>query len=155
MIVCNCMPQTSKYPLDSNTQQEMFRKFWQSISYLNTADDASVFLSDFLSDTEELMLAKRFAIAVLLHRGRRPKDIKTILHVSNSATGTVSAWLKHANPKTISTLERIIMQSNWDQFIDKLDALFDALPPRYGTNWSRRGKEKFKAHLERNARKQF
>lgn len=147
------MPQTSKYPLDSSTQKEMFRKFWQSISYLNTADDASVFLSDFLSDTEELMLAKRFAIAVLLHRGRRPKDIKTILHVSNSATGAVSAWLKNASPKTITTLERIIQKSNWDQFIDTLDALFDSLPPRYGTDWSRRGKEKFKAQQERASRK--
>ncbi len=147
------MPQTSKYPLDKNTQQEMFRTFWQSISFLSTADDASVFLSDFLSDTEELMLAKRFAIAVLLHRGRRPKDIKTLLHVSNSATGAVSAWLKNANPKTIETLERIIQKSNWDKFIDTLDAMFDSLPPRYGTNWSRKGKEKFKALQARESRK--
>lgn len=123
----------------------MFSKFWQSISFLSTADDASVFLSDFLSDTEELMLAKRFAMAVLLHRGKRPKDVKAMLHVSNSATGAVSAWLKNANPKTIATLEKIIQKSNWDRFIDKLDALFYNLPPRYGTDWSRRGKEIFKA----------
>src|SRR3990167_7851670 len=101
------MTQTSKYPLDRDTEKEMFRKFWKSISVLRDADSVASFFSDFLSDTEELMLAKRFTIAVFLLRGRRPKDIKDILHVSNSATGAVGAWLKNANPKTRATLLRV------------------------------------------------
>ena len=144
--------QISKYPLDKQIEQEMFRKFWRSISALREADIVASFFSDFLTKTEELMLAKRFTIAILLLRGRRPKDIKRILHVSNSATGTVGAWLKNAKPKTIATLERVIKESNWESLIDKIDSFVDALPPHYGTNWSRVGKEKFQRKSERSAR---
>jgi len=146
------MPQVSKYPLDKDTEHEMFRKFWESISVLRDADAVASFFSDFLSDTEEIMLAKRFTIAVLLIRGRRPKDIKDILHVSNSATGSVGAWLKNASPKTRATLERVIKEGHWEQFIDKIEALFDELPPAYGTDWSKAGKEKWKRKMERSSR---
>jgi uncharacterized protein YerC len=146
------MTQVSKYPLDKDTEKEMFRKFWESISALHDADTVASFFSDFLSDTEELMLAKRFTIAVLLLRGRRPKDVKDILHVSNSATGSVGAWLKNAGPKTRATLERVIKEGKWEQFIDKIDALFDELPPSYGTDWSKAGKEKWKRKMERSSR---
>ena len=131
----------------------MFRKLWQSVSALRDADAVSSFFSDFLSDTEELMLAKRFAIAVLLLRGRRPKDIKDVLHVSNSATGAVSAWLKNAKPKTIKTLERVIKESNWEEFIDQIEAHVDRLPLRYGTNWSKAGKDKWQLEKERASRR--
>lgn len=131
----------------------MFRKFWRSISALRDADTVASFFSDFLSDTEEIMLAKRFTIAVLLLRGRRPKDIKDILHVSNSATGSVSAWLKNAKPKTIATLERVIKQSNWEEFIDSIQATIDDMPPVYGTNWSRVGKDRWQRKIARATRK--
>ena len=146
------MTQTSKYPLDRDTEKEMFRKFWKSISVLRDADSVASFFSDFLSDTEELMLAKRFTIAVFLLRGRRPKDIKDILHVSNSATGAVSAWLKNAKPKTVAALERIIKETNWEEFIDDIEAMLDELPPRYGTNWSRVGHEKWQRKMTRASR---
>jgi len=146
------MPQVSKYPMDRDTQNEMFRKFWQSLSSLRDADTVASFFSDFLTDTEEMMFAKRFTIAVLLLHGRRPKDIKQMLHVSNSATGSVSAWLKNAKPKTLATLRRLIAESEWEQFIDKIDELFDTLPPRPGTDWVKAGKEKRQRTLERSAR---
>jgi uncharacterized protein YerC len=146
------MPQISKYPLDNEIKVEMFRKFWSSISRLQDADAVASFFSDFLSDTEELMLAKRFTIAVLLLRGRRPKEIKNILHVSNSATGAVGSWLKNAKPKTLASLERIIQEGNWDQFMDAIDAFIDSLPPKYGTNWSRVGKEKWQRKINRASR---
>jgi uncharacterized protein YerC len=130
----------------------MFQKFWQSLSSLRDADSVASFFSDFLTGTEELMLAKRFTVAVLLLRGRQPKDIKKILHVSNSTTGSVGAWLKNAKPKTIATLERIMKESQWDAFIDKIEELFDELPPRYGTDWSKAGKAKWKRKVERASR---
>lgn len=146
------MTQVSKYRLDKDAERELFSKFWKSMSSLRDADTVSSFFSDFLSDTEELMLAKRFAIAVLLHRGRRPIDIKHVLHVSNSATGAVSAWLKNAKPKTIETLERVIKESNWQEFIDSIEAMLDDVHPIYGTNWSSVGKERWKRKMVRTLR---
>lgn len=147
------MTQTSKYPLDKDTEKIIFDKFWKSLSVLRDADSVASFFSDFLSDTEELMLAKRFAIAVFLLRGKRPKDIKDILHVSNSATGAVAAWLKNAKPKTIATLERVIKESNWEEFIDSIEAFMDELPPKYGTNWSGVGHQRWERKVARATRK--
>lgn len=149
------MTQISKYPLHKDIEKEMFRKFWHSMSGLRDADGVASFFTDFLTDTEGLMLAKRFTIAVLLLRGKRPKDIKNMLHVSYTATGSVASWLKNAKPKTLTTLERVIKESNWEGLVDKINALFDALPPRYGTNWQRVGKEKWKRTNERATRQAF
>ena len=146
------MTQISKYPLDRDIETEMFQKFWNSISALHYAEDVSAFFSDFLSETEELMLAKRFTIAVLFLRGRRPKDIKNMLHVSNSATGTVGAWIKNAKPQTIATLKRVIKVGRWEEFLDKIEAMLDQLPPLYGSNWSRIGKEKRQRRMNRISR---
>lgn len=146
------MPQISRYPLHKDIKEIMFRKFWKSISALRDGDTVSSFFSDFLSDTEEIMLAKRFTIAVLLLRGRRPKEIKNILHVSNSATGSVSAWLKNAKPKTLETLTRVIKESNWEEFIDSIEAVIDDLPPMYGLNWSSVGKHKWERKMQRASR---
>lgn len=149
------MPQISRYPLHKDIKAVMFAKFWQSISALRDGDTVASFFSDFLSDTEELMLAKRFTIAVLLLRGRRPKEIKNILHVSNSATGSVSAWVKNAKPKTLATLTRVIKESNWEEFIDSIEAAIDELPPLYGLNWSSVGKHKWQRKIQRASRKQL
>lgn len=146
------MPQISRYPLDKTIEREIFQKFWRSVSALRDSDSVASFFSDFLTNTEEIMLAKRFAIAVLLLRGKRPRDIKRILHVSDTATSTVGAWLKNVKPKTLSTLERVIRESNWEELLDKIEGVLDSLPPRYGTNWSRVGKERWQRKMERASR---
>lgn len=146
------MTQVSKYRLDKDFEIEMFRKFWFSLSTLRDADAVASFFSDFLTDTEGLMLAKRFTIAVLLLRGKRPKMIKEMLHVSFSATGSVASWLKNSSPKTQTALRRIIEESNWEEFIDKIEEMLDELPPIYGTDWHRAGKEKWKRKMARATR---
>ncbi len=147
------MTHVSRYPMDKVVETELFRKFWHSLSSLRDPQSASSFFSDFLSGSERIMLAKRFAIAVLLLRGKRPKDIKLALHVSDSSTSSVGAWLKNAKPKTVATLERVIRENYWEEFFDNVESFLDTLPPRYGTNWQRVGKERWKRKLERSSRR--
>lgn len=146
------MTQVSKYPLDKTIEQEIYRKFQKSISVLRDANTVASFFSDFFTDTERTMFAKRLTVAVLLLRGRKPKDIKNVLHVSNSTTGTVGAWLKNAKPKTLAILEYLIKESEWESFNDTIEAFLDTLPPRYRTNWSRVGKERRERRIERASR---
>lgn len=149
------MTRISKYKLDSALQEEMFRQFWLTLSLLQNASTASSFFSDLLSETEEIMLAKRFTIAMLLLRGRKPVDIKMILHVSNSMIGTVQGWLKNAQPATRRILVLITKETRWQKLLDQVDGLIDALPPRYGSNWSRVGSEKRQRRIDRNSRQQI
>lgn len=149
------MTHVSRYPMDKVIETELFRKFWHSLSSLRDPDSVSSFFSDFLSDSERIMLAKRFAIAVLLLRGKRPRDIKSVLHVSDSSTSSVGAWLKNAKPKTVATLERVIRENYWEELLDKFEGVIDSLPPQYGTNWQRVGRERRERRLERSSRQQL
>src|SRR4030067_2513855 len=99
------MPQVSKYPLDKDIETEMFRQFWISVSKLQDPSDVRSFLSDLLSDVEEVMLAKRFTVAVLILRGKKPVDIARTIHVSFSTIRSVASWVKNAKPRTRRILE--------------------------------------------------
>lgn len=146
------MPQVSKYKLDKTLEEEMFRQFWISVSKLQDASIAASFFSDLLSDTEEIMLAKRFAIAILILRGKRPIDIAGTLHVSYSTIRGVASWVKNAKPKTRVLLQSMIHEGKWQNIFDRVDVLLDELPPVYGTNWSKAGKAKFRRKIERASR---
>lgn len=146
------MPQVSKYRLDKTLQEEMFIHFWSSIANLRTTRAVADFFSDLLTHTEEVMLAKRLTIAVLLLRDKRPIDIAHALHVSFSTIGRVSSWVNRAKPETKRELERIIKETQWQTFFDKVDELIDKLPPLYGTNWSRAGQERYQRAKDRSAR---
>lgn len=146
------MPQISKRKLDKNIEKEMFSQFWASLATLRGSSEVASFFSDLLTDTEEVMLAKRFMVAVLLLRGKRPVDIRPILHVTYSTIGSVASWLKHSSPKTQRVMERIIQEDSWKKLLDRIDSALDALPPAYGTNWQRAGKEKWIRTLDRQGR---
>lgn len=147
------MPQISRRKLDKDIETEMFRQFWASFLSFNDVYRASSFFSDLLTDTERIMLAKRFTIAVLLLRGKRPIEIKETLHVTFSTIGSVGSWLKNAKPETASVLKAIIRDGKWQALLDRVDALLDELPPAYGTNWSLAGKAKWKRKMERASRR--
>lgn len=149
------MTRVSKHLLDSALKDEMFRQFWLSLSFLHDAHTVSSFFTDLLSDAEEVMLAKRFTVAVLLMRGRNFSDIKSTIHVSDSTISSVNAWLKNAKPRTRQVLELIINETRWQKLLDQVDALLDKLPSAYGTNWSRIGKEKWQRKMERSSRQEL
>jgi uncharacterized protein YerC len=145
------MPQISKRELDKDIESEMFREFWLSLSKLRSADIIASFFSDLLTDTEKIMLAKRFTIAILLLRGKRPVEIKETLHVTNSTIGSVGSWLKNANHHTKGVLESIVQEGNWQKLLAKIDSILDELPPRYGSDWSREYAERRKRRTQRTS----
>ena len=147
------MPQISKYKLDQELEREMFTTFWSSLSRLNNASDVSAFFSDLLTDTEEVMLAKRFTIALLLLQGKKPVDVADAIHVSFSTIRGVSEWLSRASPATKRLLEQILKEQRWQALLDKIEALLDKLPPRWRTDWSEAGRAKWKRYKERLARR--
>ena len=107
------MPQVSRRKLDKTIESEMFNQFWDSVSRLQTASDVSAFFTDLLTSTEEMMLAKRFMIAILLSRGKKPVEIGFILHVSFSTIGGVASWVKNAKPKTKQVMEEGCLSVRW------------------------------------------
>jgi uncharacterized protein YerC len=149
------MPQISKYPLHADVEDEMFRQFWTSISRLRSSSDVSEFFTDLLSATEQLMLAKRFTISILLLRGKKPNEIVSTLNVSYSTVHGVSSWLKNAKPRTRMLLQKMVKEKDWQRLLDKVDEVLDSLPPVYTRHWSNAYHKRRKRESKRQARQKI
>ncbi|MDP4030860.1 MAG: Trp family transcriptional regulator [Patescibacteria group bacterium] len=130
------MTRISKNRLDKSTSDRMFELFFRSLSSLNSSQAATEFFTDILTDTEQVMIAKRYTIAVLLTKGYNQTHIKQALNVSYTTIGTVAGWLKNLKPATKKIIDRHLKDEAWGQFFDK----------------SAIGKAKFKATLVRSVR---
>ncbi len=147
------MSKVSRFKLDEDIESAIFKQFWSSIAKINDVSKASEFFSDLLTETEELMLAKRLAAAILLVRGKKATEIKNSIHLTYTTIGSVASWVKNAKPKTKEVLLAFSKEKDWEEIIDTIDALLDKLPPRYGTNWSEAGKAKWKRTTVRSVRR--
>lgn len=123
------MPQVSKYRLDKNVEARLFDLFWRSLTRLGSPRETAEFFTDLLTSTEKIMLAKRYTVAVLLKKGYSPKHIHDVLKVSFTTIGTVAGWLKNLNPATKKILEKHLKDETWSRFFDRLEELFDVVPP--------------------------
>jgi len=66
-----------------------------AISEVKNIDQAKQFLTDFLTSTERVVLAKRLAIGLLLHKKIAYEEIKNTLNVSSATISAVSTMMKH------------------------------------------------------------
>ncbi|OHB22427.1 MAG: hypothetical protein A2939_02600 [Parcubacteria group bacterium RIFCSPLOWO2_01_FULL_48_18] len=65
-------------------------QLFRSLIRVQNEKEAAEFLNDFFTLTEKRMLAKRLAIAVLLHAGANYKEINALLKVSHTTINRVS-----------------------------------------------------------------
>jgi|SRR3990167_5540087 len=89
------MPQVSKRILSKEVEEKMFETLWEALSQLRRREDIQLFLDDFLTPVERIMLAKRLAIAVLLLKGANYEGIRDFLKVSNDPISRVQLAIKH------------------------------------------------------------
>lgn len=146
------MPKVSKKKLDKDIESAMFKQFWSSLAKVDSAAKASQFFSDLLTESEQIMLAKRFAAAILLIRGKTPTEIKNSIHLTYTSIGSVASWVKNAKPKTKVILLSFSKEKDWETIIDKIEELLDKIPPRHGTDWTKAGNEKWQRTQKRAAR---
>jgi uncharacterized protein YerC len=147
------MPRVSKAKLNHEIEQAMFKQFWSSVAKINDVSKASEFFSDLLTETEEKMLSKRLAAAILLVRGKTATDIKNSIHLTYTTIGSVASWVKNAKPKTKEILLSFSKEKDWEEIVDKIESILDKLPPRHGTSWSESGKRKSQRAKKRSNKK--
>lgn len=83
------MAQISKRELKNEIKKEIIDNLWISLITLSKDEEVTDFIDDLLTPTEKIMLAKRLAIAILLLREWKYKDIKDFLKVSGSTIYSV------------------------------------------------------------------
>lgn len=82
------MSQVSKYPISKAVAERMFEIFLKTFVKIKNNQEANQFISDLLTPTEKIMLAKRLTIAYLLEKNYDYRAIQSIIKVS---TGTISS----------------------------------------------------------------
>lgn len=127
------MPHISSRKLKKENLQKLYNEF--SIALEKSAQKSWIkfFLNDFLTRTEKIMLAKRFAVIYLLSKDVPNSYIAEVLYMSPATISRMS--VKYDNGKYSSLLKAIKNENIWRVFEKILRA---GLPPIAG-----RGRWKF------------
>lgn len=91
------MSQISKYPISKNIADRIFEIFLKSLIELRQKDEADEFISDLLTPTEKVMLAKRLAIAFLLEKNYDYRTIQKLIKVSAGTISSVNITRLHGS----------------------------------------------------------
>lgn len=141
------MTQVSKIPLRKEIEKRMLEIFLDSMVLIQTKQQAEKLLKDWLSPTEEVMLAKRLSIALLLEKQYDQRSISKLLHVGLETVSKVSRSLRSGKGGYTLVVDKFIQQEKSDVFWEKIDdVLADLLPPRH-RNWSRWRKERWEEKM--------
>ena len=89
------MPHVSSKKIKENVLKNIHRLLLQQFARVGTTSAAHVFAEEFLTPTEQVMLAKRFATIIMLEKGYSYGDIDRTLGVSSSTIAR--AWKKKEN----------------------------------------------------------
>lgn len=147
------MPKVSRKPLNKDVENAIVTQLWDSIAKIHNQTEAFEFFSDVLTNTEQIMVAKRLAVAILLIRDKSPTDIRNAINVSYSMIGNVASWLKNSKKKTRKILLGFSKEKNWEDISDKIEEILESFQPAPFTDWKRVGYERYKKARERSARK--
>lgn len=84
------MSQVSKYPISKEVADRIFEILLKSLVKIKEEKEADEFISDLLTPTEKIMLAKRLAISLLLEKGYDYRTIQRIIRVSSPTITSVN-----------------------------------------------------------------
>lgn len=130
------MPQISKRPIKEDLLNRMLEIMEKSLVKLKDQKEMTVFLEDFLTPTEKIMLAKRLAMALLLSRGWDHQAICQYLKVSTSTVTTIKNKLKSETSGYHRVINQIESDKEWEQmWLDLGQAFEEILAGRVGAHW--------------------
>lgn len=137
---CN-MGRVSKRKINPYIEKRILEIFLDYFANLKTPNDINAFLVSLLSPTEQIMISKRLAIAVLLSRGFNYEYIDHNLKVSKSTVATIHRQLMTGALGYKKAIEYILKKENREGLWNSLEEFFIQLsPPKaYGSlGWEKK-----------------
>lgn len=113
------MSQVSKYPISKNIFDRIFEIFLRIFIEIKNKEDADQFITDLLTPTEKIMLAKRLAIAFLLEKNYDYRTIQSIIRVSSATITSVNMTLKYGSEGYKKLISKIIRE---EKLMDLLES---------------------------------
>ncbi len=104
------MPRVKPGSVKKEDRDKLLNEFWVSVSLLRSKEEIKNFFRDLLSESEALMLARRFEIAKLILEDKSYLEIREKLGAGFSTIGVVHSWLQGGfggYKKLIDRLEKV------------------------------------------------
>ncbi len=114
--------QVSAKSLSAKQTTELIDHLATAICEMNKMEQAQQFLDGFLTTTEQLVLAKRLAIGLLLQKKVAYEDIKKKLNVSSATISGVSVMMK--TPGFSLAIQKITEEEWAEAQLNKVTRLF-------------------------------
>lgn len=123
------MSQVSKKVLPNHVKEELFKNFWDLLASIKDPREIKIFIEDFLSPTEKIMLAKRIAISILLAKGYNHRSISRILKVSTTTVASIAKFLNLKTPGYQLLIKKYSQNESTREFIRELERYLYRLQP--------------------------
>jgi len=117
------MPHVSKNRLRKGDEEKLLESLKVVLSKIDKTEDVDSFLYSLLSDTEQLMIAKRLAIIVMLKEGLPESTVAHALHVTRETVSRLKmkSELKEAGYNlALKVLEQQKQLETFKQFLISL-----------------------------------
>ena len=115
--------------LKADIAERLFQNFWEMFANIKQARQIQLFLEDFLSPTEKIMLAKRMAIAILFSKGYDHRTISSMLKVSTTTVNNIARFLNAKTPGYQLLIKKYSQKQSTKEFIQELERYFYRLQP--------------------------
>lgn len=130
------MTQISRRILGKKVEERILSLFASSIVLAQNNEMALSWMEDLLTETERVMLSKRFSIAFMLLEGYDYDTIQDVLKVSSSTIGRVALWMKGSGKGVRTIREKIkkteSLKNLWE---DVKESIAEILLLSPGMNW--------------------
>lgn len=138
------MGRVSKRRIDPEIEERIFEIFWDYLAKIRNTQDIQEFLISLLSFTEQMMLSKRLAIAVLLAKGYNYEAIDETLKVSKSTIATVHKQILIGAPGYKKAISYTLNREKFEKLFNNLEELLlkSSGPKRYKSlAWESKSKQ--------------
>lgn len=114
------MTQVSRNKLDKETSEKIFKIFLHTLLNIQKRSEAEQLITDFLTPTERVMLAKRLGIAFFLEKAYTYKEIEQKLNVSTATIAQVNKARLHGTNGYSKFIRKILKD-------ERIELLFNEL----------------------------
>ncbi|MFC1790797.1 Trp family transcriptional regulator [Patescibacteria group bacterium] len=142
------MPQVSRFDPKEEVSERIVDVFLDSVLKLKTRQEAEDFFSSLFTPTEQVMLVKRLAIAVLLAKGYDYGSIKGVLKVSQGTVSSVKEMMARSRSGFKKAIQRVLVKQKVKNFLLAVDQVLEVAPP-FNKDWSAWRKRKWQRNLEK------
>ncbi|MBI2442283.1 MAG: hypothetical protein HYV40_00050 [Candidatus Levybacteria bacterium] len=110
------MPQVSRNKLKKSTERQLIDNLNMVLSSISKQEEMLQFLEAFLTETELLMLAKRFAVVILLSEKLSDTEIANTLHMTRITVAKMRYFMEARGKGFDIAFAKIAKEKNLQEF---------------------------------------